>query len=586
MVGEGLKRPSRSRRAAFAIVAASIAAAVIAVYAQVAGHDFVEFDDDLYLLGNPYLEYGTSLEGFRFALEGRIDVDGGVSRIWQPVTWLSYLVDYQLWGLDSAGPWLLTNVAWHIAAAWALLAALTALTGRFGPSAFAAALFALHPIQVESVAWASGRRDVLAGFFFCTTLWAYARDARRRDWLSYVLVFASTAACLAAKSSLVALPCLLLLLDWWPLHRFRPGDTGAGEPLRELLVEKLPLFGLSAAVIWINLAPVGATAGPWVSDPPFLERAADGVMAYAATLGRLVWPSGLAIVYPTARQQGLPPVSGLVALATGAALLAVAVLAARAGRPRGCLLTGWLWFLGMLFPLIGWVPYGLRVMHDRYAYVPMIGIAVAVSFGAADWIARRRVHRTVAIVTAVATLLACGVVSFQQAAVWRDSLTLFDHALAATERNAIVHFYRGNTLVGRGDLAAARGEFEAALAIQPDYAQALQNLGQLQLRLGNPRRALPLLERAVALQPRWARALTNLAAAQWSSGDRAGALASLRAAVASAPKFVDALYALAAAQHAQGDLAAAAAGYREVLRLDPDHAAAQRGLARLHPQRE
>ncbi|MFQ5417505.1 MAG: tetratricopeptide repeat protein, partial [Myxococcota bacterium] len=540
------------------------------VYAQLSGHAFLEFDDGLYVTGNPRIAEGLTLENFLWAW---VSTD---AYIWHPITWLSYLIDGGLHGVESAGPWLLTNLALHVACSLALLGSLASLTGRFWPSAFVAALFALHPIQTEPVAWVSGRKEVLAGLFFVLTLWAYARYARQRDRRSYLGVFAAMAMCLLAKGTHVAIPFLLLLLDYWPLGRLRLGP--GGERWTQLIAEKLPLLALSLAMVAVQAAAVAAPYSPWITDPPLFDRAQDGIMATTATLGRLLWPDSLAIVYPTRTQMGLPQVGVQTVAAALAGLVAATTLAAAAGAKRGYLLVGWLWFLGMLFPVIGLIPSGLRVMHDRYAYIPMIGLSIAFAFGVAELLARLRVPRAIPAAAATAVLASLAVASWQQAGVWRDSLTLFDHALAVTERNAIVHFLKGNTLSEAQNYESARVEFEAALAIHPSYPDAHNNLGLLYLKTKRIDLAIPHFERALAARPKWGRARTNLANAQWSSGDRSGALASFEAAVEASPESADAHYWLAAARHESGMLAAAAEGYREALRIDPRHEWARRGL--------
>jgi Tfp pilus assembly protein PilF len=562
-----------------AIVCGLIAIATGVVYAQLASHAFLDLDDGLYVTGNQHVREGLSLDNVVWAL---VSTD---AYIWHPITWLSYLVDSELYGIESAGPWLLTNVAWHVATALALLGALVSLTGRFWPSAFVAALFALHPIQAEPVSWVSGRKEILSGFFFSVTLWLYARYARRRDGWSYAALMGSTVLCLAAKGSQVSLPFLLLLLDYWPLGRLRLSRGGCGglgsEGATALVVEKLPLLALSLATIAYQLPLVSSTYSPWIVDPSFVQRVFDGIMATVATLGRLFWPVGLAIVYPTPAQMGLPPIGAASAGAAFAALAGVTVLAAAAGQRRGYLVVGWLWFLGMLLPTLGLLPWGLRVMNDRYSYVPMIGLAVAISFGAADGVARYRLPRAVPIAAAVAVATLCAVLSWNQAGVWRDSLTLFDHALAVTERNAIVHFFKGNTLAARGDLDGAQREYESALAIYPRHPDANENLGRVYLERGRGDLAVPCFERALEARPGWLPAMTDLGNALLASGERERAIAIFEAAVAASPGSADAHYWLAAAQQASGHRAEAEAGYREALRIDPNHEWALRGLARL-----
>jgi tetratricopeptide (TPR) repeat protein len=264
----------------------------------------------------------------------------------------------------------------------------------------------------------------------------------------------------------------------------------------------------------------------------------------------------------------------------------VTLLAAAAGQRRGYLVVGWLWFLGMLLPVVGLLPWGLRVMNDRYSYVPMIGLAVAISFGAADLVARFRIPRAVPIAAATVVLTLCAVLSWNQAGVWRDSLTLFDHALAVTERNAIVHFLKGNTLAASRNFDGALREYESALAIHPRYPDANDNVGSLHLKRGRGDLAIPYFERALEARPGWTQAMTNLGNALWANGERERAIATFEAAVAASPESADARYWLAAAQHESGRRVEAAAGYREVLRIDPTHEWALRGLTRLRKRQE
>jgi tetratricopeptide (TPR) repeat protein len=387
--------------------------------------------------------------------------------------------------------------------------------------------------------------------------------------------------CLAAKGSQVSLPFLLLLLDYWPLARLRFGRGEGGETFGALVIEKLPLFALSLAAIAYQYAAVANAYNPWNADLAFFDRVQNGIMTYVATLGRLIWPTGLSIVYPTPVQMGLPPAGAAQVGVALAALVGVTAFAAAAGQRRGYLIVGWLWFLGMLLPMIGLLPSGLRVMHDRYAYVPMIGLAVAISFGMADGLTRLRAPRPLVAGAAAAVLAVYAVLSWHQASVWRDSLTLFDHALAVTDRNAIVRFFRGNALAAQGEMDGALSEYESALAIHPEYPGVNNNLGRLHLGQGRASVAVDYFQRALDARPDWTEAMINLGNALWQSGERARAIEAFEAAVASAPESADAHYGLAASQLARGRRAAAVASYREALRLDPRHEGARRALARL-----
>lgn len=545
------------------------------VYAPIVDHRFVEFDDPLYVTENPHVARGLTGEGVAWAFTT------SHAYLWHPLTWLSYLASAELHGTENAGPWILTNVALHTAAAGLLLAMLAIQTGRLVPAILVAGVFALHPLQVEAVAWVSGRKEVLSGLFALLTLGAYGGYARHPSLSRYAVVFAAYAACLMAKGTLLGLPIVLLALDVWPLRRLRPASepnaTTVGVPLRRLVHEKLPLLGLALADVVIQLRFVATSANVWGSDPPLLERIPIAIMALGATLGRIFWPAQLTLSYPVPMQMGLEPWSALSVGSVALALAALIGLALGSARRAPVFAVGLLWFLVLLGPLTGIFPAGLRSMHDRYTYVPLIGIAGALAYGFPFGVTARRV----AVGIATAALLACAVLSHQQVRIWSDSESLFRHALTVTEANAVIRYSRGIARAKAGRSFEAIADLEGALAIHPDHADAHAAIGHLLAQQNDLANALPHLERAVALRPGWALALTNLGRALETGGDRDGALARFEQAVAAAPDSADARYWLGLALARRTRLAEARNHLLVALELEPGHRWAHAALDRV-----
>jgi len=563
------------------LIACLLTLAIAFLYAPVRNHAFVDFDDLVYVTENPSVKAGLSWAGVRFAFVENY------ANLWHPLTWLSLMAGVALHGAEKAGPFLVTNVALHILNTLLLLLAVRALCGRLLPAAIAAAVFGLHPLQVEAVAWVSARKEVLAGCFFLCTLLAYTRYARRGGWRAYALVMASLVLCLASKGSHASLPFLLLVLDYWPLERWRAESASARARIHELILEKLPLLAIAVAAVGLGLYFAAGLDNPWLTDPPLANRAAQGIVNIVETLGRFCWPSQLAITYPTPRQMGLSDWSAAHVAGAALFLAGVTLLAWRERTRRPYLLVGWLWFVGMLLPMVGLIPAGLRVMHDRYSYVPMIGLALVLGFGFEEWIRRLRAVSTVWLravpIAALAALLSLGAaLTAKQVGFWRDSLTLFEHALAVNDRNAIIHAGRGTVLARGGDLAGARAAFEAALAIHPDYPAVNSSLGYLLFQQGQIDAAIPLLRRAVALRPDWPRGLVPLGNALLARGSIDEGLDTLRAAVRAAPDSSTTHYWLANGLYLAGQWQSARAEYEAALRIDPASPWARQGLDRLN----
>jgi tetratricopeptide (TPR) repeat protein len=532
----GLARPEARGPGALAL-AALVGALAAVVYLPVLEHEWLNYDDDVYVTANPELRAGLGWEGVRSAFTSLQGAN------WFPLTRLSWMLDLSLHGLDAGG-FLLTNLLLHALASGVLCLALATLTGEPRRSAFVAAVFAVHPLHVESVAWVSARKDVLSGCFFALALLAYAsaargRGARRAD----LAVFACLALGLLAKPTLVTLPCVLLLLDAWPLGRL----ASAGSPARldarrvaRALAEKLPLFALAALASVMTLhaqARGGAVAS--LERVGFGDRLANALVACVAYLRKFAWPSDLAVFYPHPGA-GLPPWKPLAAAAL---LLAATALALRAWPRRGYLAVGWLWFVGMLVPTIGLVQVGSQALADRYMYLPLVGLAIALAWGVSDWVGTRG-RRGAALVAAAALLVALlAVATRAQLRHWRDSVALFEHALRVTPDNHVAHAHLGAAYAERGRLAETVRHWSEAVRIRPDYRTALNNLAWLLATardpaLRDPPRAVELAERAVRL----------------SRGPAPDVLDTLAAAYAAAGRFD------AAVREAERALAAAEAG--------------------------
>jgi protein O-mannosyl-transferase len=554
-------------RSAAALACLALALSIAAIYAPVTRYEFIVCDDDDHVYENPIVRQGVNAHTARWALTHSYAAN------WQPLTWLSHMVVVDLFGLD-AGKHHAVNAALHALAAVLLLLALCALSGEFWASAAVAALFALHPLRVESVAWVSERKDVLSGVFFAAALWAYAAHARRPRWWRLAWVAVLLALGLAAKPMLVSLPVVLLLLDDWPLRRLHR------ETALRLFAEKLPLFALSAAVSALAIASqAGDGAMPDLASLPFATRLSNALVSAIAYLGKFAWPTRLAIFYPHPALTDPVGYSPWNADAFGAAaLLVLLTLAALLTRRRHpAMLVGWLWYLVMLAPVIGLVQVGEQAMADRYTYLPMIGIAIALAFGLRDAvIARPALLRPVAIAAAV-VLLSCAVRSAQQLRVWENGRLVFEHALAVTERNYFAHNHLGRALENRGELEAASEQYTAAIQIRPSPG-ALSNLGNTLAKQGRYSEAVTRFEQALAIDSDFADAHSNLGLVYAMMNEPDPAKEHYLRAIALAPDSVPPRFNLGSLLVRYGDPESGRRQLERVLELDPQHAEAANNL--------
>ncbi|MBI2194435.1 MAG: tetratricopeptide repeat protein [Planctomycetes bacterium] len=582
---------SRSTRQTI-LLAAAVLLIALSAFLPAVQHDFINFDDPKYITENAPVNAGLTRQGVLWAFTTFHASN------WHPLTWLSHMLDVQVFGPDPSGHHL-TSVALHGLNAVLLFLVLARMTGSNAASVFAALLFALHPLRVESVAWVSERKDVLSGLFGLLALLAYERYARRPGVGRYVLVALLLALGLMAKPMLVTWPFLFLVLDVWPLGRCQP-TTGlprddrhapasgprtaaAAASFERLALEKTPLFVLaaaSAAVTFVAQQRGGAVTG--LHALPLRERLGNAACAYLAYLGKTFWPADLSVFYP------LPDLPRPAWQVSGCALLlaaATAVALWQAPR-RPALAAGWLWYLVTLLPVIGLVQAGAQAMADRYTYLPQIGLFVIMGWCApglvpASW-PRRRLLLGLAAGLVLAALAAGTSAQIRH---WRNSVTLFRHALRLNERNALAHVNLGAALAEMGKYEHAESHLARALEIDPDDAEAHNNLGVLLAGRDRPTEAREHLRQAVRLSPHNAEAFNNLGSLEMKGGDLDAASACLAEAVRLQPGHAAAHFNLGLLLAGKGRLEEAEWHFRACLEARSDHAAAHNNLGNLLARR-
>jgi tetratricopeptide (TPR) repeat protein len=459
-----------------------LSAVVFLCFASVSKNGFVNFDDDTYITDNPQVHAGLSWKTLKWAFTTYREGN------WHPLTWLSHALDWQLFGLNPAGHHYM-NVGLHALNAMVLFLLLQYATGYRWRSLMVAALFAVHPMNVESVAWAAERKNVLSMLVFLLGLYAYTWYARRPAISRYLTVVGLFILSLLSKPQVITFPCLLILWDFWPLDRFHAvmpeGEFGPANRLRSignLLVEKIPLFALSAisAVITVKAQTAGGAVKSF-SEYGTTLRAENAIISYVRYVAKFFWPAKLADLYP--HPTNLYAAWQVVAASLGLLLITAIVLMRL--RKQRYMAIGWFWFVGSLVPMAGLLQVGLQSMADRYAYIPFIGLFLILVWTAADW-ARAR-HLSVLWLTSISVcyVLALGIITHKQIGYWHDSATLWRHALAVTKENYVAESNLGETLLGQGKDDEAAAHFRAALAVRPEGTVANLDLGSYEDRRGN-----------------------------------------------------------------------------------------------------
>lgn len=538
-----------------ALLCIGLAAITFAVFGQTLHFGFVNYDDNLYVSDNLRVTSGLSLKGITWVFTH------GDCYLYHPLTMLSLMADYQLHGLRAQG-YHFSNFLLHTASVVLLFLVLRQITGALWRSAFVAAVFAVHPLHVESVAWVAERKDVLSGFFFMLTLAAYVHYVRRPQLTRYLAVVAVFVFALLSKPTMVTLPFVLLLLDYWPLCR--------SQSVGRLVLEKLPLLALAAAACVTTVLAVGDKIAP-LARIPVLSRVGNALVSFCVYLYQIFWPTGLAVFYPL-------PLKGyslgtIVFSFFVLALISGAVLTF--GRKRRWLLVGWLWYVGMLLPMIGIVQVGEFSHADRYTYLSQIGIYFALTWLLAEWVTQQKWGAV--IMGGVIILLA--ICAWKQTACWKNSETLWSHAMDCTPENDVAHFNFGNALREKGRINESIAQYQMAVHINPNNAEARDNLGIDLLEEGKVAEALAQYQMAVQIDPSLAMAHNNLGLLLHRQGRQNEAILQYRKAIQLNPDSADTHYDLAIALQQTGNLDEAIIQYQTALQTKPTNANACYNLA-------
>jgi tetratricopeptide (TPR) repeat protein len=546
---------------------------ILAAFEQIRNHAFINLDDNKYITENRLVQSGLTLGGLTWAFTATHAAN------WHPLTWLSHMLDCQLYGLNPSGHHL-TNLIFHIASTLLLFLVLRRMTGTLWKSCFVAALFALHPLHVESVAWVAERKDVLSAFFWMLTMWAYIRYVERPKLQRYLLALLFFALGLMSKPMLVTLPFVLLLLDYWPLGRFQlipssmnpkslrskpKNNSGQISMVLRLIREKAPFFLLSAlSSILTIFAQQKGGAMVSLEHYPFESRVANALVSYASYIGKMIWPSHLSIFYP---YQEILPLWKVVG--AGLLLTSVSVLVIRVVHKLPYLAVGWFWYIGTLIPVIGLVQVGSQAMADRYTYVPLIGLFVMVAWSAPDILAGWRHRRVVLSISAGILLSILMIATRLQVPHWQNSIMLFGHSIDVTSNNYLAHNNLGSAFMRQGKIQEAIAHFTEALRISPDDPEVHYNLGVVLQGQGKLQEAIIHFAQAVRIKPDYAIAHNNLGVALVVQGKIQEAIAHFAKAVQAKPDYAEAHINLGFGYLTIGDKVSALEEYKVLKKLNP-----------------
>ena len=563
-----------SRRKAEVFVALFLIIGILIIYSQTMHHDFVVYDDRTYITGNPNVLEGMTSESIRWAFSFKAKD----KTYWHPITWLSHMLDIQLFGMN-AGSHLMINLMVHTLNTLLLLYVLRRMTGELWPSAIVAALFALHPLNVESVAWVAARKNLLSTMFWMFTILAYVRYVEKPHLKRYALILTVFSLGLLTKPMLVTLPCVLLLLDFWPLRRFQFGQRRTLDhpnvSMGRLILEKVPLLVLSAVSVYIStfsLYNYGDLVA--VDSVPMRLRVGNALVSYMAYLGKMAVPLNLTCFYPFPIEVPLWKSTGALAL-----IAAGTIAAARLFRQQPYFLIGWLWYLGTLFPVIGLMQAGLwPAIADRFVYVPLIGIYVIIAWSLAEL--SKKKGRNIVWISAAATILILALVGFshKQVGYWKNSITLFSHAVAVTKENYLSHYALGYAYEQKRKIEDAIFHYKAALEINPNEVDVHYNLAILLASKGDLEGAIRYYKNVLRIEPVDAQAHNNLGNIFFRREKWDKAVRHYQEAIDIDPGYAMAHNNLGAAMMRQGRFPEAAQHFREALRIQPEDEQTRRYL--------
>ncbi len=506
--------------------------AILFIYYQTKNFDFVLLDDDVYILNNPHVSRGLNSENVAWAFSSS---HGG---FWIPLTWLSYMVDSQLHGLN-AGYYHVTNLILHILNTLLLFAVFRLMTGNLWQSGFIAALFAVHPVHVESVAWVSERKDLLFALFWILTMWSYHRYVCKPSFRRYGIVLLFFVAGLMSKPMIITLPFVLLLLDYWPLERLRSAvghPAGAARPSRTaavIVLEKVPLilmsFGASVLTFALQKAHGAVSA---IDSAPMVQRILQVPVTYVNYMIKMVWPRDLTAVYPYSPNIPVWQIAGSCLL-----LGLFSVLAIKQLKKHPYLAVGWLWFLGTLVPVIGLIKIGAHAMADRYTYMTFVGLYIMLAWGVPDLLNSLRIKKFALASAAAALVVAFMLIARNQTTHWVDSVRLFSHAINVNPDNFLAQRNIGLALSYRGDLDRAVGHFKQALRINPTSARCFNDIGTVLMVKGRYAESIGYFEKALYYEPDYPKAHNNLGLVLMTQKKYSEAAVHFQAALKSNPDF-------------------------------------------------
>ena len=562
---------ARRQKYSFFYICLFLAASVLIVYWPVHNYDFVRYDDNKYVTGNRNVQSGITMQSVRWAFTS------GHASNWHPVTWLSHMLDCRMFGLD-AGKQHTVNLLFHIVNTLLLFVVFARMTKMLWASAFVAAVFGLHPLHVESVAWIAERKDVLSTFFWMLTMLAYALYVEKPAISRYIVTLLLFAIGLMAKPMLVTLPFVLLLLDYWPLERMNirvsakkeenSQQNNIGKPLSYLVLEKIPFFVLailSSIVTFIVQRRTGAVQSVDVID--IKSRIGNAIVSYITYIYKTFWPSKLAVLYPHPGSSLL--LSRIVTCAMLLVMITTAVILL--SRRRKYLVTGWLWYIGTLIPVIGIVQVGVQAMADRYTYIPMTGLLIVIAWGVSDILDSWKYRKKVLITSSAAVLIALSMKSAIQLEYWQDSETLFKHTLDVTSNNYVMHNNYAAFLDEQGKIEQAIEHFTKSLEIKPNAAEVHNNLANALNSIGKTEQAIEHYQKSLSLKPGSSDAHYNLALALSKQNRLDEAITEYYKAIKLDPTNADALSNLGYELAEKGKYTEAVELYKKALALDPDN---------------